>query len=372
MIAANVPGTAAGPATKPAGGSATDAARSTDGGDGDFAGLLTGQASEPSAKPSTETATDDTAATDTPNDPILPEQLLALIAGWPVDAPGTARAAALVPATGAAPPSLAKQGALSTTLPAPLMAPLAPAGAGSETTLAPLPTTSIVVGDADILASSAGTTGLPIAPASANANADAIALADFAKALGLAATADAATSATAGIDTTAAPELGDRGALLAPTASTTSAARATSAIAAEPSLALPADPDAGFDDAFGARINWLADQRIGRAEIRLNPEHLGVIDVRLQIDGTRISAEFQSPHADVRQALENSVGRLRDMLGQHGMQLAHTDVGQGRAGEHGDRATSHTDGQQSELESGPTERPLPPMTHSRGLLDEYA
>ncbi len=383
MIAANAPGTAAGPATRPTGGGATDAARDTDGGDGGFAGLLTGQASQSPAEASiadsasetrtrtgTETETDDTAAADTPTDPILPERLLALIAGWPVDVPGTARAAALVPVPGAAPPSLAKQDALSTPLPATAMGPLAPPTAGNDTTLAPLPATSIASGDTDIAASSAGTTGPPIAPTTTNANA--IAMADFARTLGLAATTDAAAAATPGIDTAVAPEFSDRGALLAPPVSTTSAARAAGTIATELTLTLPTNPDAGFDDAFGARISWLADQRIGRAEIRLNPEHLGAIEVRLQIDGTRISAEFQSPHADVRQALENSVARLRDMLGQHGMQLAHTDVGQGRAGEHRDRGARHSDGRQSEHESGPTDRPLPPMTQTRGLLDEYA
>ena len=99
---------------------------------------------------------------------------------------------------------------------------------------------------------------------------------------------------------------------------------------------------------------------------------LGAIDVRLQIDGTRVSAEFQSAHADVRHALENSVGRLRDMLGQQGLQLAHSDVGQGRGGEAGNRSgQSRTDGF-ADTDPGLFERPALPALRARGLLDEYA
>ncbi len=44
--------------------------------------------------------------------------------------------------------------------------------------------------------------------------------------------------------------------------------------------------------------------------------------------GDQVNASFSSAQADVRQALENSLPRLRDMLGQHGFQLGQADVGQ--------------------------------------------
>ncbi len=85
--------------------------------------------------------------------------------------------------------------------------------------------------------------------------------------------------------------------------------------------------DDGFDQAIGARLGWLADQKIGHAHIRLSPDDMGPVDVRLQLNGDKVHASFSSPHVDVRQALESSLPRLRELLGEQGFQLAHADVG---------------------------------------------
>src|SRR5690606_26792205 len=62
-----------------------------------------------------------------------------------------------------------------------------------------------------------------------------------------------------------------------------------------------------FDEAIGARIGWLAEQKIGHAHIRVTPNDLGPVEVRLQLEGDRVHASFTSAHADVRHALENSL-----------------------------------------------------------------
>jgi len=136
-------------------------------------------------------------------------------------------------------------------------------------------------------------------------------------------------------------------------------------------LALPADPEAGFDDGFGTRITWMAEQRLGHAQIRLNPEHVGPIDVRVQLDGNRVSAEFTSAHAEVRQAIEASLPRLREMLVQHGLQLGQADVGHGQPGRRGDpmRGHGHDPAREAGLDPHPTAGPI---RSARGLLDEYA
>lgn len=141
------------------------------------------------------------------------------------------------------------------------------------------------------------------------------------------------------------------------------------AIMAAP-VTVPVDPQNGFDDGFGARLVWMAEQRLGHAEIRLNPEHLGPIEVRVQVDGTQVSAEFQSGHAGVRQAIEASLPRLREMLGQQGLQLGHTDVGQRHAGS---GAPARRDGDTPSAGASPADAPLPARhLRTRGLLDEYA
>lgn len=136
-------------------------------------------------------------------------------------------------------------------------------------------------------------------------------------------------------------------------------------------LALPADPGAGFDDSFGVRIAWMAGQRIGHAQIRLNPEHVGPIDVRVQLDGNRVSAEFHSAHAEVRQAIETSLPRLREMLGQHGLQLGQADIGQRQSDRRGEPMLGHGHDPAREAELDPR-MTASPIRSARGLLDEYA
>ena len=138
-------------------------------------------------------------------------------------------------------------------------------------------------------------------------------------------------------------------------------------------LQMPAQPDAGFDDGFGARIAWVAEQRLGHAEIRLNPEHVGPIEVRVHLDGTRVDAEFHSAHAEVRQAIEASVPRLRELLGQQGLQLGQAGVGAQHAWQ--DRSaradTPVPDGDAS-AQTAPATAPATLPLRSRRLLDEYA
>ena len=170
---------------------------------------------------------------------------------------------------------------------------------------------------------------------------------------------EADPGATAGLLAGQAPAAPPRSAILPP------------ALAAP--LPMPADPEAGFDDAFGARIGWMAGQQIGRAEIRLNPEHLGVVDIRLDLDGSRVSVELASASHDVRQALEASLGRLRDMLEQQGLDLARADVGAGqRDGHAGHSAATPERGPDGGAGGDRTAPEDSVPLRRRGLLDEYA
>ncbi len=145
-----------------------------------------------------------------------------------------------------------------------------------------------------------------------------------------------------------------------------------------PMLAAPLPaPEVGADDfeaRFGAQLQWMAEQKIGQARIRVTPHDLGPVEVRLQLDGDRIRAEFVAPQAETRQALEQGLPRLRDLLGEHGFQLAHAGVGHGDAGGQGAGAGNPSrDGDASTaLDEPGTSRPVPPAAARRGLLDAYA
>lgn len=186
----------------------------------------------------------------------------------------------------------------------------------------------------------------------------------------------AAAIAPAASEAASAPEPAARGAdaiaalVSTPSATPTETLRATVPPMPPSTLAQPADPGAGYGDEFGANLVWMADRRLGHAEIRLNPEHLGPIDVHVQLEGERVRAEFHSAHAEVRQALEASLPRLRDLLGQHGLQLAQADVGQ-RRGE-GQQAHAHPGHDRRDGGDAPTAQSQVRAQRARGLLDEYA
>ncbi|WP_301655261.1 flagellar hook-length control protein FliK, partial [Stenotrophomonas sepilia] len=133
--------------------------------------------------------------------------------------------------------------------------------------------------------------------------------------------------------------------------------------------------DDGFDQAIGARLGWLADQKIGHAHIRLSPDDLGPVDVRLQLNGDKVHASFSSPHVDVRQALESSLPRLRELLGEQGFQLAHADVGHQSPGG-GGNAPGQPGGSgiigDGEPTPGDASVSSAQLIRQRGLLDAYA
>ncbi|HGM6068140.1 TPA: flagellar hook-length control protein FliK [Stenotrophomonas maltophilia] len=133
--------------------------------------------------------------------------------------------------------------------------------------------------------------------------------------------------------------------------------------------------DDGFDQAIGARLGWLADQKIGHAHIRLSPDDMGPVDVRLQLNGDKVHASFSSPHVDVRQALENSLPRLRELLGEQGFQLAHADVGHQAPGGDGNASgPSGGGGLAGDGEPTPGDGSVSSaqLIRQRGLLDAYA
>ena len=77
---------------------------------------------------------------------------------------------------------------------------------------------------------------------------------------------------------------------------------------------------------MGKQILWMVNQNLGRAEIRLNPANLGPMEVRIDLDNDQVSVAFTSRHAEVRDAVEQALPRLREMLEEKGLSLADTDI----------------------------------------------
>lgn len=72
------------------------------------------------------------------------------------------------------------------------------------------------------------------------------------------------------------------------------------------------------------------------AELRLDPPELGPLRISLQITDNVAHAAFISPHAAVRQTVENALPQLQELLAQAGISLGQTSVSdQGQPGQAG-------------------------------------
>ncbi|MGZ5606874.1 MAG: flagellar hook-length control protein FliK [Methylobacter sp.] len=86
---------------------------------------------------------------------------------------------------------------------------------------------------------------------------------------------------------------------------------------------------------LGDRIVWMSSKAIPSAEIRLNPQHLGPISVRVDVADDQATVVFTAQHASVRETIEASIPKLREMMGAQQLNLADVSVSQGSASDQG-------------------------------------
>lgn len=81
-----------------------------------------------------------------------------------------------------------------------------------------------------------------------------------------------------------------------------------------------------------ARVQWLAGRNLRSAEIRLDPPELGPLQVQVQSHRDGASVHFTTHSATVRDLVEQSLPRLREMLESSGMNLLDVNVAQQQGG----------------------------------------
>lgn len=90
-------------------------------------------------------------------------------------------------------------------------------------------------------------------------------------------------------------------------------------------LATPVDsPD--WPDAVGNRVVWMSGRDESRAELILTPPNLGKLEISLTVTGDTTTAHFTAATPAAREALEQAMPRLREMLEQAGVTLADSNV----------------------------------------------
>ncbi len=85
-------------------------------------------------------------------------------------------------------------------------------------------------------------------------------------------------------------------------------------------------PSSAWPEEFAQKISWLGTQQNQVAELRLNPPDMGPIHVRLDISDNQATVLFSSPHGAVRDAIENALPKLREIMADNGIMLGNASV----------------------------------------------
>ncbi len=95
----------------------------------------------------------------------------------------------------------------------------------------------------------------------------------------------------------------------------------------------------GWSQQMTDQVSLMLKGGFQQADIKLNPAHLGPMEIKLSMNDDKASIHFVSQHAPVRDAIDSALPRLREMLEQQGLSLADVDV------------SAHSEQQQSDAEA---------------------
>jgi flagellar hook-length control protein FliK len=123
-----------------------------------------------------------------------------------------------------------------------------------------------------------------------------------------------------------------------------------------------------WGESIAGRLSLMVNQRISAARIHISPPELGPIEVRVNLNGDQASVQFVSHSAQVRDALEQSIPRLREMLEDAGFTLEDSDVSDQSSGKNS-RQQSDSQGEENQELVEQDRRSFNPV--SIGLIDQF-
>ena len=126
----------------------------------------------------------------------------------------------------------------------------------------------------------------------------------------------------------------------------------------------------GWDAEVGQKVVWMVNRSESRAELTLTPPQMGKVDVTLTMNGEQTNASFVAASPAAREALEQALPRLREILADAGITLGQASV----------NAESPRNGREQETVEarGETRRGEAPAAASQwarrgnGLVDTFA
>ncbi|MBS1169191.1 MAG: putative flagellar hook-length control protein FliK [Burkholderiaceae bacterium] len=134
-----------------------------------------------------------------------------------------------------------------------------------------------------------------------------------------------------------------------------------------------------WNQALGQKVVWMVNSDVQSASMTLNPPDLGPLQVVLSVSNNQASANFVAAQPEVRQALEAALPRLREMLGDAGIQLGHANVSAGtqqqqhsNQGQQQMHASSARGSGNEGIFVSQTDSVVTPRSSRQGMVDTFA
>jgi len=126
----------------------------------------------------------------------------------------------------------------------------------------------------------------------------------------------------------------------------------------------------GWSDEIGTHLAIMAANGREAASLRLSPEHLGPLEIQISVKDGQANVVFGASNPDTRNALEQSLPRLREMFAAQGLTLGNANVSRD-APRDTFKPASHANGTRGSSDAS-GDITVKPVTLSRlGLVDTY-
>lgn len=135
--------------------------------------------------------------------------------------------------------------------------------------------------------------------------------------------------------------------------------------------------------ALGNQLQLLVARNLDQITVRLDPQELGSMTIQLRLSEQQLNVQFQVANPHTRDMVEQALPRLREMLGEAGIQLGNAQVGQqqrdpqqlagdGQPRQGGStRGDSRMAGDEEQAADSQRQRLPRPVTVASGRLDFY-
>ncbi|PHS19756.1 MAG: hypothetical protein COA86_03065 [Kangiella sp.] len=137
-------------------------------------------------------------------------------------------------------------------------------------------------------------------------------------------------------------------------------------------LKQPLNTNGQFSNGLGIRIQWMLQQALSSAQIMLDPPELGPMNVKLVQAGSEMNIVFQVQTTQGKDAIEDNLAKLKEMLLAQGINLGETEIQHKQKDQDEDKQQSLANNEQdSELKDGIDSDSSHLSQSNVALLDTY-